>query len=34
MNNTNDIKEKIRLQNKTFLVKELGYSSQIKFEIL
>lgn len=27
-----DIKEKIKLQNKTFLAKELGYSSQIKFE--
>ncbi|MDN5069891.1 hypothetical protein O8C76_02465 [Aliarcobacter butzleri] len=27
-----DIKEKIKLQNKTLLAKELGYSSQIKFE--
>ena len=28
-----DIKEKIKLQNKTLLAKELGYSNSIKFEI-
>jgi hypothetical protein len=28
----NDIKEKINLQNRTFLAKELGYSSSTKFE--